>query len=99
MEQGNSLEAVAKWLGHRNPTVTYQHYWTTPGGLVCNPLRPGQTTSPLVVAPETNAAHSQSGQSDQTPATADHEELYEALRAKVEECELLHRLLRQHQDV
>lgn len=28
IRQGNRLECVARWLGHRSPAVTYRHYWT-----------------------------------------------------------------------
>ena len=29
MAKGNRLEDVAKWMGHRQPCVTYRHYWIT----------------------------------------------------------------------
>lgn len=43
MERGCSLDNVARWLGHRNPRTTYQHYWTQPPNL--DPLFDNQSNT------------------------------------------------------
>lgn len=74
MQRGNRLECVARWLGHRTPTVTYAHYWTDPdAGLV-------------------HFDH-KADNDDDSVATATDAALYEALQAKVQECEMLRQML------
>lgn len=78
MKRGNRLECVSKWLGHRSTTVTYRHYWTDEAvGLVGGSGRR---------EPVDDGASS-------TGTGGEMDQLYEALRAKVAEVEMLRALL------
>jgi integrase len=78
MQHGHRLEHVARFLGHRTPLTTYRHYWTDPDVGIQMHLVGGE--EPVVEDKE--------GGGSATDAA-----LYEALQAKIEECEALRRLL------
>ena len=84
MERGNRLEAVAKWLGHKNPCITYRH---CAGRRAARLPRP-HWTHPVPTAPTAPAPEAQAAEEEAVNAS-----MYEALRAKVEECDLLGRML------
>lgn len=102
MRKGGRIECVARWLGHRTPMVTYQHYWTDPAWIDLD-------AEAYRDSPE---GHSVSGDDEATPAvggertspsvgcesataTALDQEMYCTLEAKIRECEELRRQLRQ----
>lgn len=79
MERGSRLECVSRWLGHRSPNVTFRHYWTsTEGGIRWDGPSPEDDRRPNGGAPPSSSS-----------AAAADDLLYDALRAKVEECEAL----------
>ena len=83
MAQGARLECVARFLGHRSPLTTYRHYWTDPSvGLQMH--LDGGAPPPAAAASSSSSAAADDG---------DSAALYAALRAKVDECDALRRLL------
>lgn len=83
MARGHRLECVSRWLGHKTPTVTYRHYWTDHEVGI-------QMHRDPVVAEEGGGGGG--GDGDSSMATTEAA-LYEALQAKVQECEMLRQLL------